>query len=67
MKGFCLNRNVFYCVYVVLTWRIGFMAIDAIFLVRLLIEGFPKEILVLIILIVLPVTIVIAKYLGDIT
>ena len=43
------------------------MAIDAIYMVRLLKSGYPKEHLVVVVIIIIPASIFIAKYLGDIT
>jgi len=65
MKGFYKNDNILYIIIVTATWRIGFMVIDAIYTVRLLKDGYPKELLILVVVIVIPISIVVAKILGD--
>ena len=62
--GFFKNKKVFYFISVKLFWRFGFMAVDGIYMIRLLMAGYPKEYLVGVSIFTIPVTFVIAGLLS---
>jgi hypothetical protein len=63
-QGYIKNRNLYYIVCVMICWKSGFMAVEAIYEIRILKDGFPKEYFVVIQALLIPISIVVANYLG---
>ena len=53
-----------YIVSIHICWKLGFLAIEAIYDIRILKDGFPKEYYVVIEALLIPIALVVANYLG---
>jgi hypothetical protein len=53
-----------FIICVKICWRLGFMAVEAVYTIRILKDGFPKEYFVVIQALLIPIALIVAHVLG---